>query len=70
MDIERVTFLGTLGFYYIIMQSIWVGDNFDCIDAYVVLEWANDMKWHVFAIKHKVNTCHEHLIYSDDCVPI
>ena len=31
-------------------------------DAYAVVEWANDMKLHVFATKHKANTYHEHLI--------
>ena len=49
------------------MQWIWVGVNLGCIDAYGVLEWANEyMKLHVFATKHKANTYHEH----DDCVPI
>ena len=43
------------------MQWLWVGVNHDCIDAYAILEWANDMKLHVFATKHKANTYHEHL---------
>ena len=30
------------------MQWIWVGVNLGCIDAYAVLEWANDMKLYVF----------------------
>ena len=52
------------------MQWIWVGVNMSCIDAYAVLEWENDMKFHVFATKHKANTYHEHLIQSDDYVSI
>ena len=44
------------------MQGIWVRVNLGCIDAYAVLEWANDMKLHVFATKHEANTFHEHLI--------
>ena len=46
------------------MQLVWVGVNLDCIDAYAVLKlyaWANDIKLHVFATKHKANTYHEHL---------
>ena len=42
------------------MQWMWVGVNLGCIDVYAVLEWANDMKLHVFVTKHKVNTYHEH----------
>ena len=38
------------------MQWIWVGINLDCIDAYAVQEWTNEMKLHVFATKHKANT--------------
>ena len=44
------------------MQWIWVGVNFCSIDAYAVLEWANDMKLHVFGTKRKTNTYHVHLI--------
>ena len=51
-----------LGFHYTIMQWIWVGVNLGYIDAYAVLEWANDMKLHVFPTTHKANTYHEHLI--------
>ena len=32
-----------------------------CIDAYAALEWANDMKLHVFCAKHKANTYHKRL---------
>jgi hypothetical protein len=32
------------------------GGNLKCIDAYAVLEWENDTKFHVFTIKHKANT--------------
>ena len=39
-----------------------MGVNLDCIYAYVVLEWANDMKLQVFMTKHKANTYDEHLI--------
>jgi hypothetical protein len=46
------------------------GVNLECIDAYAVLEWANDTKLHVFATKHKANTYSEQLIHSDDCVSI
>jgi hypothetical protein len=45
-----------LGFHYGIMQWIWRGVNLKCIDAYAVLEWENDTKFHVFATKHKANT--------------
>jgi hypothetical protein len=42
------------------MQWIWQGVNLKCIDAgidaYAVLEWENDTKFHVFATKHKANT--------------
>ena len=41
---------------YGIMQWIWRGVNLKCIDAYAVLEWENDTKFHVFATKHKANT--------------
>ena len=44
------------------MQWIWVGVSLGCIDAYAVLEWANDMKLHIFATKHKANTYHKYLI--------
>jgi hypothetical protein len=47
---------GILGFHYGIMQWVWRGVNLKCIDAYVVLEWENDMKFCVFATKHKANT--------------
>ena len=50
--------------------TFWWGVNLKCIDAYAVLEWANDMKLHVFATKHKANTYSENLIHSDDCVSI
>jgi hypothetical protein len=33
--------------------------NLKCIDAYAVLEWANDTKLHVFSTKHKANTYSE-----------
>ena len=46
--------------HYTIVKKIWMGINLGCIDVYVVLEWANDMKLHVFATKHKANTYHEH----------
>jgi hypothetical protein len=59
-----------LGFHCGILQSIWLGVNLECIDAYAVLEWANDTKLHVFATKHKANTYSEQLIHSDDCVSI
>ena len=39
-----------------------MGVNHGCIDAYGVLELANDMKLQIFATKHKANTYHEHLI--------
>ena len=39
-----------------------MGVNLGYIDVYAVLEWANDMKLHVFAAKHKTNTYHKHLI--------
>jgi hypothetical protein len=45
-----------LGIYYGIMQWIWHGVNLKCTDAYAILEWENDTKFHVFATKHKVNT--------------
>jgi hypothetical protein len=34
------------------------GVNLKCIDAYAVLEWENDTKFHVLSIatKHKANT--------------
>ena len=32
--------------------------NLDSIDAYAVLEQANNM--HIFATKHMANTCYEH----------
>ena len=44
------------------IQWIRVGVNLGCIDTYAALEWANDMKLRVFAIKHKVNPYHKHLI--------
>jgi hypothetical protein len=44
------------GFHYGVMQWIWRGVNLKCIDAYAVLEWENDTKFHVFATKHKANT--------------
>lgn len=34
------------------MQWISVGVNLSRIYAYAVLEWANDMKLHVFVYKH------------------
>jgi hypothetical protein len=33
-----------------------LGVNLKCIDAYAVLEWENDTKFHVFVTKHKANT--------------
>jgi hypothetical protein len=30
--------------------------NLKCIDAYAVVEWENDTKFHVFATEHKANT--------------
>jgi hypothetical protein len=59
-----------LRFHYGILQWIWRGVNLKCIDAYAVLEWANDTKLHVFATKHKANTYSKQLIHSDDCVSI
>jgi hypothetical protein len=50
--------------------TFWRGVNLKCFDAYAVLEWANYMKLHVFATKHKANTYSEKLIPSDDCVSI
>ena len=41
-----------LGFRNGIKQWIWEGINLGRIDSYVILEWANDMKLHVFATKH------------------
>jgi hypothetical protein len=44
------------------MQWIWRGGgggggvNLKCVDTNAVLEWENDMKFHVFATKHKANT--------------
>ena len=32
------------------------GSGTSLIDAYAVQEWANDIKFHVFATKHKANT--------------
>ena len=55
------TYPSILGFHYTIMQWIWVGFNLGYIDAYAVLEWANDTKLHTY---------HEHLIQSVDCVAI
>ena len=49
-----------LGFHYTIMPWIWVGINLGCIDAYPVLEWANDMKLHIFTTNHKVNTSYKY----------
>jgi hypothetical protein len=57
-------FAPILGFHYDIMQWIWrgstqprfLGVNLKCIDAYAVLEWENDTKFHVLATKHKANT--------------
>ncbi len=34
---------------------MWVNLT-DCVDAYAVLERANDWKLHVFATKHEANT--------------
>ena len=31
------------------MQWVWKEVNFNCVDVYAVLEWANDTKLHVFA---------------------
>jgi hypothetical protein len=42
--------------HYGIMQWIWRGVNLKCIDAYAVLEWENDAKFHVFVTKYKANT--------------
>ena len=39
-----------------------MGVNLGYIDVYAVLEWANGMKQHLFATKHKTNTYHKHLI--------
>ena len=39
-----------------------VGVNLNCIDAYAVVDLANNMKSHDLATKHKTNTYHEHLI--------
>jgi hypothetical protein len=44
------------------------GVNLKRIDAYAVLGWENDTKFHVFAIKHKVNTQNEQSAHSDNCV--
>jgi hypothetical protein len=57
-------------FHYCIMQWIWRGGgvNLKRIDAYAVLGWENDTKFHVFAIKHKVNTQNEQSAHSDNCV--
>ena len=44
-----------------------MGVNPKCIDDYVVLEWKNLTKLHIFAAKHKVNTYSEKLFSSDDC---
>jgi hypothetical protein len=66
----KISLCLVLGFHYGILQWIWRGVNPKCIDAYAVLEWANDTKLHVFATKHKANTCSEQLTHSDDCVSI
>jgi prolipoprotein diacylglyceryltransferase len=50
--------------------TFWRGVNLKCIGAYAVLEWASDMKLHVFATKHKANTYSEKLIHSDDCLDL
>ena len=52
------------------MPWIWFGVNLICIDVYAVVERVNDMKLHVFATKHKVNTYGERLVHSDDCLSI
>jgi hypothetical protein len=54
-------------FHYGIIQWIWRGVNLKCIDAYAVLECENDTKFHVFATKHKANTCNEQSTHSDNC---
>jgi hypothetical protein len=41
-----------LGFTMVFCRGV----NLKCIDAYAVLEWANDTKLHIFATKHKANT--------------
>jgi hypothetical protein len=41
-----------LGFTMVFCREV----NLKCIDAYAVLEWANDTKLHIFATKHKANT--------------
>jgi tRNA G18 (ribose-2'-O)-methylase SpoU len=50
------------------MQWIRRGVNLKCVDAYTVLEWENDTKFHVFATKHKANTYNEQSTHSDNCV--
>jgi hypothetical protein len=66
MECSRRNYLVSLQHFSV----IWQGVNLKCIDAYAVLEWANDTKSHVFATKHKANTYSEQLIHSDDCVSI
>ena len=50
--------LAALGSNYAVNLS---GVNLGCFNAYAEVEWANDMKLHVFATKHKTNTYHKYL---------
>ena len=55
--------LVSLRHFVVILGGGGVSVNFT--DAYALLEWADYMKLYVRATKHKVNTCHEHLICLD-----
>ena len=54
-----------------------MGVNPKCIDDYAILEWKDPTKSHIFAAKHKVDTCCKKLFPSckklfpsDDCASI
>jgi hypothetical protein len=47
--------LPILGFQYLVNLTGGQPQMY-CIDAYAVLEWENDTKFHVFATKYKANT--------------
>jgi hypothetical protein len=55
-EVDNHLFLGFTTALCSESESVWQGINLKCIDAYAVLEWENDMKFHVFATEHKANT--------------
>ena len=55
-------------YWWVSLILNWVGVNLECVEDYGAWERANDLKLHIFAIKHKADTYSKHWTHSDDCV--